>query len=102
MLKLLRPVCPHPTQLNPIPPQSTLCTSPIRGALAVPGSLLLGSFFALFFCLGYRLTGNRFSACMSIPLTMFSGGIGAWVLWENGWTWDQFAQYVTDWTGSIA
>ncbi len=58
----------------------------------MPGALLLGAFFTLFYCLSYRITRNRLSAVLSIPLTVFSGGIGAYAWYQSGFNSNDYFQ----------
>jgi hypothetical protein len=68
---------------------SLLCST-IREALLLPGSFLITSFLSLQYFLGLRLTSSVAAAALSVPVTLFTGGVGAWVLYEAGWNWSNF------------
>lgn len=58
--------------------------------MLLPGAVLLGSFVLLLYFLSMRLVQSHVAACGSVPLTIFTGGLGAWVLYQKGWTWTNF------------
>eukprot|EP00299_Pterocystis_sp_00344_P014687 c7290_g1_i2.p1 GENE.c7290_g1_i2~~c7290_g1_i2.p1 ORF type:complete len:717 (+),score=121.33 c7290_g1_i2:350-2500(+) len=62
----------------------------LRYALVVPGSILLTAMFALLYHFTYRFTQSSLCGLLSIPLTLFAGGIGGYYYIQkqpDWWTW---------------
>lgn len=68
--------------------------SSLREATLLPGAMLLGSFLVLLYSLGLRLCGSAIAACAAVPVTLFTGGIGAYSLYKAGWNWTNFMMCV--------